>query len=55
MAIARSLTNTFYGIRLTYLPGFNAVQLVGALLGMLLVTWLLGADDEKAEMRAEET
>lgn len=41
VAIARSLTNTFSGIRPVDLPGFIAAQLVGALLGLVLMSWLL--------------
>ncbi|WP_375452261.1 aquaporin [uncultured Devosia sp.] len=41
VAIARSLTDTFSGIRPLDLPGFIAAQLVGALLGLALMTWLL--------------
>jgi glycerol uptake facilitator-like aquaporin len=42
VAIARSLTNTFAGIRPTDLPGFILAELVGAVVGMLLMNWLLG-------------
>lgn len=46
VAIARSLTTTFSGIRPMDLPGFIAAELVGALAGLLLMGWLLrGADD----------
>ena len=41
VAIARSLTNTFSGIRPIDLPGFIAAQIAGALCGMALVGWLL--------------
>ena len=41
VAIARSLTNTFSGIRPADLPGFIAAQLVGALCGMALIGWML--------------
>jgi glycerol uptake facilitator-like aquaporin len=41
VAIARTLTNTFSGIRPIDLPGFVAAELVGALCAFLLVTWLL--------------
>ncbi|HEY1885212.1 MAG TPA: MIP/aquaporin family protein [Roseiarcus sp.] len=41
VAIARSLTNTFSGIRPIDLPGFIVAQLVGALCGMAFVAWLL--------------
>ncbi len=42
VAIARSLTNTFAGIRPIDLPGFILAELGGALVGMLLMKWLLG-------------
>ena len=41
VAIARSLTNTFSGIRPIDLPGFIAAQIAGALCGLALVSWLL--------------
>jgi glycerol uptake facilitator-like aquaporin len=48
VAIARSLTNTFSGIRPIDLPGFVVAQLLGAVCGMWLASWLLseaGADE----------
>lgn len=50
VAIARSLTNTFSGIRPIDLPGFIAAELVGAVIGLMLMSWLLrgaGADETK--------
>jgi glycerol uptake facilitator-like aquaporin len=41
VAIARSLTDTFSGIRPLDLPGFIGAQLVGALAALALMTWLL--------------
>ncbi|NLS04997.1 aquaporin family protein [Rhizobium sp. P32RR-XVIII] len=41
VAIARSLTNTFSGIRPIDLPGFIVAEMIGALLAMMLVGWLL--------------
>ena len=41
VAIARSLTNTFSGIRPADLPGFIASELVGAVLALMLMSWLL--------------
>ena len=41
VAIARSLTNTFSGIRPVDIPGFVLAELVGALCGMALIGWLL--------------
>jgi glycerol uptake facilitator-like aquaporin len=43
VAIARSLTDTFSGIRPIDLPGFMAAEVIGALCGMVLVGWLLQA------------
>ncbi len=48
VAIARSLTNTFSGIRPVDVPGFVVAQLFGAVCGLLLASWLLsdaGADE----------
>jgi glycerol uptake facilitator-like aquaporin len=41
VAIARSLTNTFSGIRPVDLPGFIAAELIGALVALALSSWLL--------------
>jgi len=41
VAIARSLTNTFSGIRSVDLPGFIAAELGGAVAALLLMGWLL--------------
>ena len=41
VAVARSLTNTFSGIRPADLPGFIVAEFVGALCAFLVVTWLL--------------
>jgi glycerol uptake facilitator-like aquaporin len=43
VAIARSLTNTFSGIRPADLPGFIIAELLGAVLALGLMTWLLNA------------
>jgi glycerol uptake facilitator-like aquaporin len=43
VAIARALTDTFAGIRPLDLPWFVLAQLVGALLGLALASWLLRA------------
>jgi glycerol uptake facilitator-like aquaporin len=49
VAIARSLTNTFSGIRPADLPGFIVAELMGAVAGLALMTWLLNvpADSKK--------
>jgi glycerol uptake facilitator-like aquaporin len=41
VAIARSLTNTFSGIRPIDLPGFIAAEIAGALVALALCSWLL--------------
>ncbi len=41
VAVARSLTNTFSGIRPLDLPGFIAAELAGAVVALMLMTWLL--------------
>jgi len=52
VAIARSMTNTFSGIRPQDLPGFIAAEFCGALVGLVLMNWLLrggeGADLKEA-------
>jgi glycerol uptake facilitator-like aquaporin len=40
VALARSLTNTFAGVRPMDLPGFMLAQIVGGLVAMLLARWL---------------
>ena len=49
VAIARSLTNTFSGIRPLDLPGFIAAQLIGAICGMAFAAWLLRQPECAAE------
>ena len=41
VTLARSLTNTFAGIRPADAPGFIAAQLAGALAATLLFRWLV--------------
>ncbi|TPJ72767.1 MIP/aquaporin family protein [Mesorhizobium sp. B2-6-2] len=41
VAVARSLTNTFSGIRPLDLPGFVVAELLGALIALALMAWLL--------------
>ncbi len=43
VAIARSLTNTFSGIRPQDLPGFIVAELAGALIAVAVMGWLLRA------------
>jgi glycerol uptake facilitator-like aquaporin len=56
VAIARSLTNTFSGIRPVDLPGFIAAELVGAACGLAVAGWLLrqpGAATEPMNVEAQ--
>ncbi|MET4169443.1 glycerol uptake facilitator-like aquaporin [Bradyrhizobium sp. LA6.1] len=55
VAIARSLTNTFSGIRPTDLPGFILAELCGAFAGMLLMNWLLGHSRARGPVQIAET
>jgi len=55
VTIARSLTNTFAGIRPTDLPGFILAELCGALAGMLLMNWLLGRPQARGPVPITET
>jgi len=43
VTLARSLTNTFSGIRPADVPGFIVVQFAGALAATLLFRWLMPA------------
>jgi glycerol uptake facilitator-like aquaporin len=53
VAIARSLTNTFSGIRPVDLPGFIIAELCGVVAALLLMNWLLRATGEGAPMAKE--
>ena len=53
VAIARSMTNTFSGIRPTDLPGFIAAELCGAVAALMLMSWLLRAAGEGVPMAEE--
>jgi glycerol uptake facilitator-like aquaporin len=48
VAIARSLSNTFSGIRPVDVPGFIVAELAGAVVGLALMSWLLRAEEEPA-------
>jgi glycerol uptake facilitator-like aquaporin len=50
VAIARSLTNTFSGIRPIDLPGFALAEIAGALLATVLAGWLLAAKSGPSEI-----
>jgi glycerol uptake facilitator-like aquaporin len=49
VAIARSLTDTFSGIRPVDAPAFVAAQLIGAVCGLGLAGWLLGETGDAVE------
>jgi glycerol uptake facilitator-like aquaporin len=51
VAIARSLTNTFAGIRPVDLPGFIAAELVGALAALWLMNWLLSPEQKTTAIK----
>jgi len=53
VAIARSMTNTFSGIRPVDLPGFIAAELCGAVAALMLKSWLLRPGGEGAAMSKE--
>ena len=53
VAIARSLTNTFSGIRPVDLPGFIAAEFAGALAALWLMNWLLRSAGEEAVVAKE--
>ena len=53
VAIARSFTNTFSGIRAVDLPGFIAAELCGAVAGMVVMGWLLQPSREASPLKAE--
>jgi glycerol uptake facilitator-like aquaporin len=54
VAIARSLTNTFSGIRPADLPGFILAELFGALVATLLMNWLLGNTSARGPVAVAE-
>jgi glycerol uptake facilitator-like aquaporin len=53
VAIARSMTNSFSGIRAVDLPGFIFAELCGALAALMLMSWLLREGGEGAAMSKE--
>ncbi|SDG70551.1 Glycerol uptake facilitator (Major Intrinsic Protein Family) [Bradyrhizobium sp. Rc2d] len=55
VAISRSLTNTFSGIRSVDLPGFILAELCGAIVGMMLMNWLLGRSPARAPVALSKT
>lgn len=53
VAVARSLTNTFSGIRPADLPAFIAAEFAGALAALWLTDWLLRSKGEAAVVAKE--
>jgi glycerol uptake facilitator-like aquaporin len=53
VAIARSFTNTFSGIRPRDLPGFIAAEFCGAILGLMLMAWLMRSSKETPPLNPE--
>jgi glycerol uptake facilitator-like aquaporin len=53
VAIARSMTNTFSGIRPADLPGFIAVETCGAIVAMIFMGWLLQGGGEVITKEAQ--
>ncbi len=52
VAIARSFTDTFSGIRAQDLPGFVVAEILGAMVALAFMTWLLrGAETTKEAIR----
>jgi glycerol uptake facilitator-like aquaporin len=51
VAIARSMTNTFSGIRPADLPGFIAAELCGAVVALIFMNWLLRGAGEAAKTK----
>lgn len=49
VAIARSITNTFSGIRPIDLPGFIGAEIVGALCAAIFMAWLLKSKETKTK------
>jgi glycerol uptake facilitator-like aquaporin len=54
VAIARSFTNTFSGIRPVDLPGFIVAELLGAVLALGLMTWLLNTPTDGKEVATHD-
>ncbi len=46
VTIARSLTDTFSGIRPIDAPGFIAAQFIGAVVATVVIVWLVGRADQ---------
>lgn len=53
VAIARSMTNTFSGIRPQDLPGFIVAEVCGAVIGLAVMTWLLHTNADESPINEE--
>src|SRR6476660_3153036 len=53
VAIARSFTNTFSGIRPVDLPAFIVAEFFGAIIGMLVMAWLLRPEKDAPALNPE--
>lgn len=53
VAIARSFSNTFSGIRPHDVPGFILGEIAGAVIGMLVMSWLLRPDPNALPLNSE--
>src|SRR5205823_3968940 len=53
VAIARSFTNTFSGIRPLDLPGFIIAEICGAVIGMIVMAWLLRHEKDAPALNPE--
>lgn len=53
VAIARSLTNTFSGIRPHDLPGFILAEICGALVGLAVMSWLMRSERDVPALNPE--
>jgi glycerol uptake facilitator-like aquaporin len=54
VAMARSMTNTFSGIRPQDLPGFIAAELCGAVAALVFINWLLRTTGEGAPIKGAQ-
>lgn len=50
VAVARSLTNTFSGIRPIDVPAFAAAETAGAMLALIFTGWLLAQEHQPSEL-----
>lgn len=55
VALARSLTSTFSGIRPVDLPGFVLAEVAGAMLAILVAAWMFGQQQAAEPAKASRT